>query len=362
MADLRVSGWGPFRMPGEKARLRRIEENVAKFMASPAAAPPGHSQPAGEKRPAVAEPPTDLGSPDRAEVPGRKWRLGERKLFFTGQEGPDVAHLQQKLSVFGFLPKASVTGRFDDETKEALRDFQHRFGIYVDGVAGSVTAMVLQFLSKIDYQPDLIPVPDDTLALIQRVARSQRLGIALIGAAVTATPENTGRAAERLEIIKSVSLQLVSALNDHPILQGAEFPEGYTAERAAQLADSINAELVIYLNVLDDPGTRLGVATYFFKTNTADSAIGAPLARCIHDELRQVDGVDDRGCNGEDSQLLQAPKAPTVRIELGNLSHPIDRARLQDPQHIQDLADAITRGISRLYGLELPGPAALSAR
>jgi N-acetylmuramoyl-L-alanine amidase len=362
MADLRVSGWGPFRMPGEKARLRRIEEIVARFMVSPAAAPGERSQPAAEQRPATAEPPAEPGAADRVEARGRTWRLGERKLFFTGQQGSDVAHLQQRLSVFGFLPKASVTGRFDDETKEALRDFQHRFGIYVDGVAGSVTAMVLQFLSKIDYQPDLIPVPDDTLALIQRVARSQRLGIALIGAAVTTTPENTGRVAERLEIINGVSLQLVSALNDHPILQGAEFPEGYGAERAAQLADSINAELVIYLDVLDDPGTRPGVATYFFKTSTADSAIGAPLARCIHDELRQVDGVDDRGCSGEDSHLLQVPKAPTVRVELGNLSHPLDRARLQDPQHIQDLADAITRGISRLYGLELPGPATLSAR
>jgi len=364
MADLRVSGWGPFRMPGEKARLRRIEENVARFMASSSAAPAGRSQPAAGRNPATAEhPPAVLAGQDRSEASSRRWeRLGERKLFFTGQEGPDVAHLQEKLSVFGFLPKASVTGRFDEGTKEALRDFQHRFGIYVDGVAGSVTAMVLQFLSTIEYHPDQIPVPDDILVLIQRVARSQRLGIALIGTAITTTPENTGRTAERLEIIKNVSLQLVSALNDHPILQGAEFPAGYTAERAAQLADSIDAELVIYLDVLDDSSARPGVATYFFKTSTSDSAVGAPLARCIHDELRQVQGVVDRGCSGEDSHLLQAPEAPTVRVELGNLSHPLDRTRLQDPQHIQDLADAITRGISRLYDLELPGTATFSAR
>ncbi len=356
MAELRVTGWGPFRMPGEKARLERIEEIVAKYMASAAASPTERPRPATVPHPATAKPSASPGVPDRAEVPAGKWRLGERKLFFTGQQGPDVADLQQKLSMFGFLPKASVTGRFDGETKEALRGFQHEFGIYVDGVAGSVTAMVLQFLGKIDYQPDLIPVSNDTLALIQRVARSQRLGIALIGAAVTAALDNTGRAAERLEIINGVSRQLVSALNDHPILQGAEFPEEYTAERVAQLADSINAELVIYLDVLDDPGTPPGAATYFFKTSNIDSAVGAPLAMCIHDEIRQVGGVSDRGCNGEDSHLLQAPKAPTVRVELGNLSQPLDRARLQNPQHIQHLADAITRGITRLYGLELPEP------
>jgi hypothetical protein len=348
-------------MPGEKARIDRIEALVAEFMASPAAGPVERTQPAAKRRPATANPTTSPGAPDRAEAPSGKWRLGERKLFFTGQQGPDVAELQQKLSAFGFLPKASVTGRFDDETKEALLDFQHQFGIYVDGVAGSVTAMVLQFLDKIDYQPDAFPVSNDTLALIQRVARSQRLGIALIGAA-TATPENTGRATERLEIIHGVSQQLVSALNDHPILQGAEFPEGYTAERAAQLADSINAELVIYLDVLDDPVTEPGVATYFFKTSTADSTIGAPLAMCIHDELRQVAGVGDRGCSGETSHLLQAPKAPTVRVELGNLGQPLDRTRLQNPQHIQHLAGALTRGITRLYSLELPEPTTLSSR
>ena len=364
MADLRVSGWGPFPMPGERARLRRIEASVAKFMATPDSVPtPRPQTAAGQPSAAAEQSPADPSAPGRPETPGRTWeRFGERKLFFTGQQGPDVAHLQQQLSVFGFLPKASVTGRFDEETKEALRDFQHRFGIYVDGVAGSVTAMVLQFLSTIDYHPDQIPVPDDILVLIQRVARSQRLGIALIGAASAVRPESSARAAERLEIIKSVSLQLVSALENHPLLQGAEFPEGYTAERTTQLADSIDAELVIYLDVLDDPGIGPGEATYFFKTSTSDSAVGAPLARCIHDELRQVHEVVDRGCIGEDSHLLQAPQAPTVRVELGNLSHPLDQRRLQEPQHIQDLADAITRGISRLYDLELPGPATFSTR
>ena len=182
MADLRVSGWGPFRMPGEKARLRRIEENVARFMASSSAAPAGRSQPAAGRNPATAEhPPAVLAGQDRSEASSRRWeRLGERKLFFTGQEGPDVAHLQEKLSVFGFLPKASVTGRFDEGTKEALRDFQHRFGIYVDGVAGSVTAMVLQFLSTIEYHPTAFEEPrPGPLSLrngpVERPCKSQRL-------------------------------------------------------------------------------------------------------------------------------------------------------------------------------------------
>ena len=353
MADLRVNGWGPFPIPGEKARLQRLERRVDELLAVTSNAT------TEERRPSRGPSSRTEGM---AETSGKRWeRLGERKIFFAGQEGADVSQLQQRLSRFGFLPRASISGKFDDVTKNALRDFQHRFGIYVDGVAGSVTAKVLRFLGTIDYQPDQFPVPDDVLVLIQRVARSQRLGIALIGNAA-AQREDAGQTDVRVEIIKRVSQELVKLLNDHPILQGAEFPEGYTPERAAQLADSIDAELVIYLDVLSTPDTGPGIATYFFSTATSDSAVGAPLARCIHDELKRVVGADDRSCRGEDSHLLQQPKAPTVRVELGNLNYQIDRERLEDQGHIHLLARAIMIGISRLYELELPGTTALAAK
>ena len=365
MANLRVVGWGPFPMPGEKARLQRLEKSVRSLLA-PTNMSAGKHQPDSslQKNPEDRQPYGSLSSDTASHVEPStmRWeRLGERKIFFEDQEGADVSQLQQRLSSFGFLPKTSVSGRFDDATKNALRDFQHKFGIYVDGVAGSVTTKVLRFLSTIDYQPDQIPVPDDVLVLIQRVARGQRLGIALIGNAI----HQGGKAEEveaRLEVVDKVSHELVSLLNDHPILQGAELPKGYTPERAAQLADSIDAELVIYLDILNNPSIASGVATYYFSTGTSDSAIGTPLAKCIHDELERVPGVNDRGCIGEDSHLLQQPNAPTVRVELGNLSDPDDRARLGDQEHLHQLATAIMLGISRLYELELPGTSALNTK
>jgi hypothetical protein len=367
MANLQVNGWGPFRIPGEKARLQRLENSVDQLLAA-SSKTPAQEHRADSSLYRTAEErqqsrPPSTGREGSVEASAGRWeRLGERKIFFEGQEGADVAQLQKQLWNFGFLPKASISGRFDDVTENALRDFQHRFGIYVDGVAGSVTAKVLRFLGTIHYQPDQIPVPDDVLVLIQRVARSQRLGIALIGKADTIQREDVERADVRLEIINSVSRELVSLLNDHPILQGAELPEGYTPERAAQLADSIDAELVIYLDVLNDSDIGPGIATYFFSTATSDSAIGAPLAKCIHDELKRVAGVSDRGCTGEDSRLLQQPNAPTVRVELGNLNNQSDRARLEDQGHIHRLAKAMMLGISRLYELELPETTATTVR
>ncbi len=357
MVDLRVGGWGPFKIPGEKARLERLEKFVEGLVVDSGNRTiekrrESHSL---QRRPAEDQlPRSSSGTQSGFKASTTKWQqLGERKIFFEGQEGQDVEQLQQRLSSFGFLPKAAVSGRFDDVTKNALRDFQHKFGIYVDGVAGSVTAKVLRFLSTIDYQPDQIPVPDDVLVLIQRVARSQRLGIALVGK-VAAQEADAEIAEVRLEVIERVSRELISLLNNHPILQADEVPEGYTPERAAQLADSIDAELVIYLDIVNSPSVGSGIATYFFSAGSSDSAIGAPLATCIHDELIRVAGVRDRGYIGEDSYLLQRPNAPTVRVELGNINDPGDRAHLEDQEHQHQLATAIMVGISRLYELELP--------
>jgi len=361
MVNLKVTGWGPFPVPGEKARLRRLERSVDQLMATSSSDSAEYelSETRAPRIPgdSVAAPVSSRGNDDEVEPSSRGWEnLGERKIFFEDQEGVDVAQLQQRLAGFGFLQESSISGKFDNETKDALTAFQHKFGIYVDGVAGSVTMKVLRFLSSIDYQPDTIPVSDDVLVLIQRIARSRSLGIALIGRSFVIQRSGSGNMDARLKIVNRASRELVKALNKHPVLQGAEFPERYSPDRAIHLANSIDAELVIYLDVLDNSEIPPGIATFFFHTGEYDSAIGTPLAECIHDELIRVPGVRDRGCIGEDSFLLQGPKAPTVRIELGNLRDPGDQERLKDGSHIKQLVAAITTGISRLYDLDLPEP------
>jgi Putative peptidoglycan binding domain/N-acetylmuramoyl-L-alanine amidase len=363
MANLKVVGWGPFPIPGERSRLRKLERRVDEIFAASSNSPrdPTGGQPLLAAKEVEAAPLMPEDDPEGTGlVSGDSEHLGHRKIFFEEQEGPDVAQLQRRLASFGFLPGAFISGKFDKETKNALTAFQHKFGIYVDGVAGSVTANVLRFLGAIDYRPDDMPVSGDILALIQRVARSQSLGITLIGKSFVAHRPDSAHAGARPEIVDTVSRDLVEMLNSHPVLQGAEFPEKYNPSRAFLLANSIDAELVVYLDVLDSAEAGPGVATYFFRIGSSDSAIGAPLAECVHDELIRVANVRDRGCHGEDSFLLQRPKAPTVRIELGNLADPGDRSRLEDPEHLRKLARAIMLGISRLYDLDLPGPAVMT--
>jgi len=140
----------------------------------------------------------------------------------------------------------------------ALAEFQHKFGIYVDGVAGLVTSKVMRFLDKIDYGPDTLPVSEDHRVLIQAVARSQTLGIALIGNYAIGQRSGLGQVHARLKVINRASQELVKALDHHPLLQGAEFPEDWTPERAIRQANSIRAELVLYLDVLDTLRCRAG--------------------------------------------------------------------------------------------------------
>jgi hypothetical protein len=362
MAFLKINGWGPFPIPGEKARLRRLERSVDELLAkSPAL--PARDQTRGPvgapPTPTATNPPpkplTPHSGSGEIDVSGRSWpELDERKIVFEDQTGIDVAELQHRLVKFGFLQGNFTDGTFDEDTRTALAEFQRKFGIYVDGVAGSVTAKVMRFLDKIEYGPDTVPVSEDHRVLIQTVARSQTHGIALIGNNAIGQRSGSGQLSARLRVINKASRELVKALYNHPLLQGAEFPEGWTTERAIRQSNSIRAELVFYLDVLDTADVGPGAATFFFRTGTSESTIGAPLAACIHDELLKVPGVQDRGCVGEDSPLLQGPTAPTIRIELGNLKNRDDRIRLEDQDHIMDLTDAIVAGISRLYNLDLP--------
>src|ERR1700761_2414226 len=101
--------------------------------------------------------------------------FGERKIAFDGQEGADVAQLQQHLSRHGFLREKYADGTFDRQTKEALYKFQHDMGIYVDGAPDATTAKVLKFLETLDSRA--VDLPDDLRSLVQMVVRSQNMGL-----------------------------------------------------------------------------------------------------------------------------------------------------------------------------------------
>lgn len=61
-------------------------------------------------------------------------------LIRYGDKGPAVKEIQQKLIKAGFpLPRYGADGHFGDETLKAVRAFQGRFSLLVDGIVGSKT-------------------------------------------------------------------------------------------------------------------------------------------------------------------------------------------------------------------------------
>jgi N-acetylmuramoyl-L-alanine amidase len=65
------------------------------------------------------------------------------QVFRRDDTGPVVAEIRDKLSRLGLLVSASTTDLFDESTDKAVRAFQQRRGLRVDGVVGAETYRAL---------------------------------------------------------------------------------------------------------------------------------------------------------------------------------------------------------------------------
>lgn len=70
--------------------------------------------------------------------------VAERPVLMLGSEGPDVRLLKQRLSQWGYY-YGEMNDVFDDETAEAVREFQHSVGIPATGECGPDTWQALGF-------------------------------------------------------------------------------------------------------------------------------------------------------------------------------------------------------------------------
>lgn len=85
-------------------------------------------------------------------IPGRRTRLAlgplgqplyGRRVLVRGAVGWDVSVLQFLLARRGVLPPAAIDGRLGPVTARAVRRFQRRTGLAVDGIAGPATLSLL---------------------------------------------------------------------------------------------------------------------------------------------------------------------------------------------------------------------------
>ncbi len=63
-----------------------------------------------------------------------------------GSQGTDVERLQQDLSALGY--EVQVNGNFDGYTEAAVKKFQEKYNLNVDGVVGAKTGQQLGMALK----------------------------------------------------------------------------------------------------------------------------------------------------------------------------------------------------------------------
>jgi N-acetylmuramoyl-L-alanine amidase len=294
-----------------------------------------------------------VGPETYAALAAARLRLGDRLLSLAGKmfAGDDVAHLQERLSELGF-DTGRADGVFGHQTESALKSFQREYGLVSDGVCGPATLRALKQLGRL--------VVGGAPNALREGEVLHRSGAALAGKVVVIDPghgaDDRGAAGHGLEeaaIAEDLAARLegrLSAVGVRTLLTRGPDSCPTDAERA-QLANAARADLVISLHVDRSASARChGVASYHFGTGSgATSTVGEKLASLVQREVVARTDLLDCRVHHKTWQLLRLTQMPTVRLELGHLSHPGDAARLADPAFRDTVAEALLVAIQRLY-------------
>jgi N-acetylmuramoyl-L-alanine amidase len=294
-----------------------------------------------------------VGAETFAALTGAHWRLGDRVLAHSpGQllTGDDVSALQVQLLELGYNVNRA-DGVFGPTTANGLRAFQREYGLVPDGVCGPQTMHALRQLGRrrLGGRPQL-------LRELDAVAAS---GPSLLGKRIVIDPGHGGDdpgvvyddiaeadlvwdLASRLEG-RLTALGVMTWLTRGP-------GNGRSDQDRATLANEVSADLVLSLHVdgIASPHAN-GLATYYFGAEETSSTIGERLADLVQRELVARTGLLNARTHGKAWALLRLTRMPTVRVELGYLTSPVDRPRLVDRAFRDTVAEGLLVAIQRLY-------------
>lgn len=294
-----------------------------------------------------------VGPETYAALAAARLKLGDRLLSLAGKYfvGDDVAALQERLAELGF-DTGRADGIFGLRTERALKAFQREYGLVSDGVCGPATFRALKQLGRL--------VVGGAPHLLRESEVLHRSGAALAGKVVVIDPGHgaadrgaTGHGLEEATVAEDLAARLegrLSAVGVRALLSRGPDSCPTDVERA-RLANEARADLVISLHVDRSSSPHChGVATYHFGTGSGTtSTVGEKLASLVQREIVARTDLLDCRVHHKTWQLLRLTQMPTVRLELGHLSHPGDAARLADPAFRDTVAEALLVAIQRLY-------------
>jgi N-acetylmuramoyl-L-alanine amidase len=282
------------------------------------------------------------------------WKLGDRMLALmisAPMSGDDVVALQERLLELGFDP-GRPGGVFDEQTERALRRFQREYGLVPDGLCGPATLRSLRQLGR--------KVTGGRPRLLREEEVLRQAGPRMRGKRIVVDPGHGGpdrgviaAGVAEADLMWDLARRIVgrmTATGMDAMLSRQEHTCPSEPERAA-FANNANADLVLSLHTDANHSLHAqGLATFHFGNGSgANSTVGEALAGLIQRELLIRTAMLDCHTQGRTWELLRLTRMPTVRIEVGYLTHLGDRRRLLDPTFRDVVAEGILVGVKRLY-------------
>ncbi|WP_214370188.1 N-acetylmuramoyl-L-alanine amidase [Pseudonocardia sp. H11422] len=282
------------------------------------------------------------------------WTLGDRMLALmisSPMSGDDVVTLQERLLELGY-DVGRPGGVFDEQTEQGLRGFQRDYGLVPDGVCGPQTLRALRQLGR--------KVTGGRPGLLREQELLRRAGPRMRGKRIVIDPGHGGTdrgvtvaGVTEADLMWDLARRLVgrmSATGMEALLSRREDSCPPEAERAT-FANTTGADLVLSLHTDANHSMQAqGLATFHFGNGSgATSTVGEALAGLIQRELLIRTSMLDCGTQPRTWELLRLTRMPTVRVEVGYLTHLGDRRKLLDPAFRDVVAEGILVGVKRLY-------------
>jgi N-acetylmuramoyl-L-alanine amidase len=295
-----------------------------------------------------------VGRETYAALESARWRLGDRVLIHSPSAllvGDDVADLQRQLMELGYH-LTRVDHVFGRATEEALRSFQHECGLRVDGVCGPATLRALMQLSArrvVGGRPQQLR---DMVAVAAAGPKLQNKRIVIDPGNGGADPGVVHDGIRGADVAWDLATRLDGRLQalgmTSWLTRGPS--NGTSDEERAEFANNVGADLVVSLQIdgSDSPRPN-GASAYYYGTAASVSWIGERLADLALREIVARTGLLNARTHPKTWSLLRLTRMPTVRVDVGYLSSPLDRARLVDPNVRDAVAEGLLVAIQRLY-------------
>ena len=289
-----------------------------------------------------------------------RWRLGARTLYQAVSEplvGEDVRTLQERLLEMGY-DVGRADGVYGAKTARAVAQFQREMGLSPDGSCGPHTMTALRRLGR--------KVVGGRPQWLREAEAFRQSGPNLVGKTIVIDPGHGGddpgvvvpdgrlrwtEADLAFDLATRLEGRLAAAGMRVYLTRGPAPVESTPDGVRAQLANTLGGDLLISLHLDGHRNPQAdGVATYHYGTqNGVTSTVGERLAGLVQREIVARTGMRNCQIHAKTWELLRLTRMPTVRVDVGYLTSPVDRARLIDPHFRDRLVEAIVAAVQRMY-------------